>query len=117
MHLGCAIIAALMLWVLIYVTVEGMQRYMYDDTVSYLVWRTLGVAIVLGSMLALMPLDWASLMEWHALFLHPLAWVLAFRFVFFLPTGPAIVSGVGCSLIYGALTTMTFFSITGVGAQ
>ena len=77
MHVGCAIIAALMLWVLIYVTVEGMQRYMYDDTVSYLVWRALGVAIVLGLLLALLPLDWASLMEWYSLLLHPLAWVLA----------------------------------------
>lgn len=116
MYVLAFIIATLMLWVLLYVTVDGIQRYIYDGTVSHLVWRALGAAAGLGLLLTVFPMDWAGLMEFPVL-THLLAWVLAFRLIFFLPTRTAILSALPCAFLYCFLTTLTFYSITGVGVR
>jgi len=109
-------IATLMLWVLIYIVIDGMQRYIYDGTVSHLVWRSLGAGAGLGLLLAVFPMDWAGLMEYPVL-IHMVAWVLTFRFVFLLPTGTSLAGGLPCAMLFGPLTTLTFLSITGVGMR
>jgi hypothetical protein len=100
-----------MLTVVLWVLVESAQKYFYDESAASMLTRAMGAAVIIALCALLVPVDAQNMLHWKALLLHPVSWVLIFRFLFAFEFVHALFVGLISGGLIMPLVTITNASL------
>ena len=110
-YFGAYVVSFLLLTIVLWLLVDFVQKYLYDETAANMLPRAAGGAAILAFFAVLIPSDSDHMLSLWSVIVHPPAWVLVFRFIFLIDIGFSLLIGLGTGVIALPLVTMTYQSI------
>jgi len=106
-YVGEFLFSFVMILVILWLLTESMQKFLYDETVASMFYRSLPAAAVCAGLVIALPFELQDLTI-YAILVHPIAWVLIFKFLYLFQTAHAVVIGGAASILMTPLVTFTY---------